>query len=584
MPRFFQKPDTPGYVLLAVFALTMLAHHVWGYVGHFGFDDIHYARLSKQWADGVFETSLTDHYTFRWGLIWLNGLVYSVFGMNDHSSAAVPMTAVLLTVWLVWRMSERLPLAARAFAMTFTALSEWVFFYSDKIMPDVLVMLCSTAAVASVWQHRWGRWQGRPRLAALALALSLLAGFLCKETILLTLPLFGWLMLADLWQAERRQFWLWAALSGLVGAILYLSTIYALTGDAWGRFRAIAANSYFSACSYDQLPAEHLWRRIGWELWRVFFETGVAVSWVFLLPALLLRRSWRDLLLGRTERDFWLLCAAALLLLSNFMSISPTAYLPLCPDIRHYLFAVPLVGLASAAAISSAFAEASADKNVQQGISNVQVNDAPRLGWATVALAVLSAALAWRFFPDQLKLYATLAMVTLVVIAGATWSRPGNSATSNFKLLTPNFFWLLLFLPLLWKPLRVMRSAQTSNYPQQKQLVQKHFAPAATPQRWLVISNLVEKNLDEYLLGFDATGTRFLAFKEVSAARIQAGSDSIALIINGTTAYLSGMDWEAMPFWVKQPDPSRRLLDTTRHIELFTLDKADLLRRLEAGR
>ena len=128
-----------------------------------------------------------------------------------------------------------------------------------------------------------------------------------------------------------------------------------------------------------------------------------------------------------------------------------------------------------------------------------------------------------------------------------------------------------------------MRSAQTSNYPQQKQLVQQHFGPAATPGNWVVISNTVEKNIDEYLLGFDTTRVRFLSFKEITPSRI-AAADSIALIINGTTAYLSGMDWEAMPFWVKQPDPSRRLIDTTRHIELFGQNKADLLRRLEVGK
>lgn len=555
MSRFLQNPHRIGYVLLAALGLALLGHHCWAYVGHFGFDDVHYARLSEQWADGVFQTSAADHYTFRWGLIWLNGLMYKVFGMGDHSSAVVPMAAVLLTAWLVWLMSARLPLAARAFAMTFTGLSEWVFFYSDKIMPDVLVMLCTTAAIASVWQHRWGRWQERPQRAALALSASLIAGFLCKETVLLTLPLFAWLLVADVWQGERRRFWGWATLFGLAGTMLYFATIYALTGDALARFKSIAANSYFSACSYDQLPIEHLWRRIGWELWRVFFETGVAVGWVFLLPVLLLRRDWRSLLQGRSERDFLLLCAAALLLLSNFMTISPTAYLPLCPDIRHYLFAVPLVGLAAAVGAAELVT-----RHSSFAIRHLSF----------VGLAVLAAVVAWAFFPDQVKLYG----VVMVAV--------GVTVTSNFKLQTSNFAWLLL-LPLLLKPIRVMRSAQTSNYSHQKQLVQEHFGSADAPRNWVVISNTVEKNIDEYLLDFDTTRVRFLSFKEVAPARI-AAADSIALIINGTTAYLSGMDWEAMPFWVKQPDPSRRLVDTTRHIELFGLDKGDLLRRLEAGR
>lgn len=544
------------YLIVAALGMLLLGHHLWGYVGHFGFDDIHYARLSRQFAEGVFQTSLGDHYTFRWGLIWLNGLMYKVFGMGDHSSTIVPLTATLLTLWLVGQMSVRLSLPARAFAMTFTALSEWVFFYSDKIMPDILVMLCSTAAIASIWQHRWGTWQGRPVRSALGLAISLLAGFLCKETILLILPLFGWLCVSDLWQRERRRFWGSATLFGAVGMLLYFTAIYALTGDALGRFHAIAANSYFSACSYDQLPVEHLLRRIGRDLWRVFFESGVAVGFVFLLPALFLRRDGRSLLQARSEADFFLFCAAGLILLSNFMTISPTAYLPLCPDIRHYLFAVPLLGIAAAS---------SAADFIEKPVSVKH--------YVIVGLAVLAAVVAWMLFPDQFKLYGSLALVSTLVLL--------------LKLLKtkylPNVAWLLLGTVLLWKPVRVMREAQTSNYPEQKAFVQQQFNREVAPRNLVVISNIVEKNIDEYLLNFDTTGVRFLSFKQVTPASI-ASADSIALIINGTTAYLSGMDWEAMPFWVKQPDASRRLIATAKHIELFGLDKGDLLRRLEIGR
>lgn len=141
----------------------------------------------------------------------------------------------------------------------------------------------------------------------------------------------------------------------------------------------------------------------------------------------------------------------------------------------------------------------------------------------------------------------------------------------------------MLGVVLLWKPVRVMREAQNSNYSEQKQFVREQFHPEMAPRNLMVITNVVEKNIDEYLLGFDTTGVRFLSFKQVTPENI-APADSITLIINGTTAYLSGMDWEAMPFWVKQPDPSRRLVAHTQHIELFGLSKRDLLRRLETGR
>ncbi|HMX40901.1 MAG TPA: hypothetical protein PKD78_11255, partial [Saprospiraceae bacterium] len=407
-----------------------------------------------------------------------------------------------------------------------------------------------------VGEYRWGAWQHKARWAGSLMALSLLMSFLCKETVLLTLPLFGWLMVVDLWQGRHRRFWAYAAGVGLAGAAAYLAIIYTLTDDAWGRFHSIATNSYFSACSYDQLPPEHLWRRIGKELWRVFFDTGWGLGWVLLLPMALSRRPLLHLLTIRMEHDLWMLGAVALTLLSNFMTISPTAYLPLCPDIRHYLFAVPITGLAAA-----------------MGAADL-LQSPPRVRqWAAAGLAIAAAGLAWVFFPDSWKPYATLALAVAVVM--------GRQAIS--MALHPLLGWALLLLPLCWKPLRVMRAAQDSNYTQQRQLVRKHFAHSTPPRRWLVISNNVEKNVDEYLLGFDTSGVRFTSFGQVSPSQV-ASADSVLLIINGTTAYLSGMDWDDMPFWVKQPDPSRTLVDTTRHIELFGQNKRDLLRRLEAGK
>lgn len=553
MGNYRARTSSRGFLTLLLLALALMAHHFWGYVGHFGFDDVHYARLSKQFADGIFYTS-GDHYTYRWGLIWLNGLVYKAFGMSDHSSAIVPMAATLFSVWLVWAMSASLSFPIRVFSMAFTALSQWVFFYSDKIMPDILVMFATTAAIASIYHHRFGSWQGKPMRSALALAASLAFCFLCKETVLLSLPLFGWLILVDVLRGERKRFWALAVLFGLLSAVVYFTSIYFLTGDVLGRVRAIAANSYFNPCSYDQLPIEHLFRRISHELWSVFFNTGVAVAWVFFLP-MLLRKDWKNILWGTTERDFLLLCGIGLLLLSNFMSTSLSAYVPLCPDIRHYLFVVPIMGLVAAI-----------------GLSDFVENPLSSRHYTTIALTFLAAWIAWKFAPEDRVLYSSLAVVTVLVFL-----------LRFFKKEIPPLASCGLFLAVLfWKPAHVMITAQTSNYADQKRLVRELFSPDKAPNNLVVITNKVEKNIDEYLLGFDTTGVRFLAFKNVLPATI-APADSVALIINGSTGWLSGMGWEDMPLWVRKPDASRRLVATAEGIEIYGLNKADLLRRLETG-
>jgi hypothetical protein len=553
MEQMRDYPARTGLLILLVLALALLSHHLWAYVGHFAFDDVLYARLSKQFSEGVFRVT-EDHYTFRWGLIWLNGLAYKIFGMSDHSSAITPMMATLLTGWLVWIMSAGLSLFARAYAMAFTLLSQWVFFYSDKIMPDTLVMFLTTAALASIYLHRFGTWRDKPKRAALALLASLTCCFLCKETIFLTLPLFAWLMLTDLWQGKHRQFWFWAFVMGVLSALIYFFIIYWITGDVMGRAIAIKANSYFNPCSYEQLPIEHLIRRVKSELWRIFFSTGVAVGWVFMLP-LLLRKDWKNLLFGSTSKDFLVLSGMGLLLLSNFMTTSLKHYIPLCPDIRHFLFAVPFTGLAAAVGLSDF---------VEKPISVRH--------WTALVLSVLAAAIAWKYEPDQVNLYGSLALVTGLVFL-----------SKKFAFKIPSMLvWGLFVLVLFWKPAYVLRTSKTSNYQVHKQLIRKVFDPQVAPQNLIVLSNKAEKNLDNYFLNFDTTGVRFLKFEEISTEKI-AAADSVALIINGTTAWLSGLNWEEMPFWVRNPDASRRLIDTARYIEIYGLNKTDLLRRLEAG-
>ena len=535
---------------LLLLAIALLVRLFYAVDGHFGFDDMHYAKLSAQVADGVFQTN-GDHYTFRWGLIVLNGLVYALLGISDYTSAIVPMLATLATAALVWRMGAGLSWAARFFAVFFTGLSEWVFFYSTKIMPDILVMFSITAAMAAYWEYRFGSWQQRSRTAALVFSGSLFFGFLCKETVFLIAPLLLWLIVSDLWKGRGRAFWQYAAFSGLGVLVAYFAYTGWLSGSIVGRFKAIADNSYFNACSYDQLPVEHLIRRVKSELWRVFFETGVAVGFVFLIPGLFRKGVFKN----DTSSHFLLFTSLSMLLLSNFMSTSPTVYIPLCPDIRHFLFAVPFLGLAAAI------------------VADEMMNTAEVFSkkyFAVPVLSVVAALIAWKLFPDVLKLYGSLALATTVIVALRLW-RVGAVKTIG---------WALLLIVLCWKPIRVIRAAQTSNYANQRELVRTYLGrPMPSGRTLTVITNNAEKNIDQYLLQFDSAQVRFLSFREVTTEKI-AAADSVALLMNGTTAWMSNTDWDKLPVWVRQPDSSRVPLAQGDHIELFGLNKADLLRSL----
>ncbi len=534
------RATTYGLTALAVLFAALLAHHLWGHGGHFGFDDMHYARWAKLFAEGRFRTT-DDHYTFRWGLIAPLGLAYRLFGVSDHSSAVTALLATLLTLWCVWLLTASLPVPARVWAMAFTAFSEWVFFYSNKIMPDVLVMFWVTAAV-TVWfgqmrhtllasepDQRQQGWAWRPA----ATVAALFAAFLSKESVFLVVPLFVYLLISDVLQGKNRRYWLLTTVFGAVSLIAYLIWCAAVLGHPLARAQAISANSYFNPCSYDQLPIAHTLRRIGYELWGVFLNTGVLLGAVFALPALFSRkiRTW---LAPRTERDYLLFLGLVMVLLSNFMSTSPKAYIPLCVDIRHYLFAVPFVAAAAAVGV-------------------VEWLEA-RARWQSIlilGLTVAATAWSWLHYPEGLYVY--VAMIPVWLLCWWTRSQPLVCA--------------LLFLPLLVKPVLVMRNAFQSNYPTQKALVHQYLKENPT-KNTLVITNPAECNIDAYLLGFDSANVQFVPFKALTP-EMATRADSIVLILNGLTAWMSNMDWEDYPAWVREGESERVLIEKQDGVEWF---------------
>jgi hypothetical protein len=520
-------PRISNAYLLWVAALALLLwHHFFAYFGHYGFDDMHYAQWAAAWSRNGFSVT-DDHYTFRWGLLWPLSAVYSLFGINDHSSALVALLAALSVVWVLTKVTTTLPAHAQWIAVFACLTCEWVLFYSDKIMPDILVMAGATWAFYAVYKAYFF-----PEKSALNLALqfnlALWFAFLAKETIVFVLPAFGVLLLTFRSQwTQIRPFAGYAALVFAGCLLLYAGVVYGLTGEVGSRFKAIALNSYFNTCSYDQLPIEHLYRRIGYEFWRMLLGTGIAVFF----PLLFIR--------PRSEQArFWWVLSMALLLLGNFMSTSYRSYVPLCLDIRHYLFVVPVLSLMGAFALAH--------------VANWQVSE-----WAfTLLLAIVLTVAAYFFEPAIWKMHAgqCIALLTLAVMKHFKPSRWSS------RLLV-----LLLVVFFAYTPYRLYRNAQSSNYTEKRALVYEHLYN--TPDTLLVVTNAAERNMGCYLLGFDTTRVQWLSFAEADSLR-RASADSILLLMNGFTEYQSNHNWDKLPLWVRQPAAPRKVLLKGRGIEL----------------
>ncbi len=114
---------------------------------------------------------------------------------------------------------------------------------------------------------------------------------------------------------------------------IYLLSYQIFLGNALARVEAIFTNRYLSACTYEIQPTAVLLQRIAYALWLDF------VRHIFLLPLIFVPLRWRT---ATPETKFLTKSWLALLLLSNFMTISYTQYVPLCNDVRHFLFTLPI--------------------------------------------------------------------------------------------------------------------------------------------------------------------------------------------------------------------------------------------------
>jgi hypothetical protein len=423
-------------------------------------------------------------------------------------------------------------------------LHHWTLFYSDKLMADIPI---ATATMVAAGLLAGFRYHGKPAQApwyALGWAFALMYGFLAKGNILLTLPLWAWWLGEDLLAKRHRQFWGWAMGWSLLLMGGYLLSLYGWTGDPLSRVRAIAANAYQNACSYELQPASVLWHRIGpgWSL-----NLLLQGSWPGLVLLLsLLRKPFGG---GDPERRFWLQGSLVLVLAANFMSISIDHYQPMCIGVRHYLYLIPVVAVAVAPALWDLLRGA-------------------RAPWLAAGLMLLAAGIAvWQGYQTGWWLYAPLAGVLLLrgILPRRTWLGP---ALVGLWLLGLSLF-----------PGTLAWQAHDKDYPGRRDLVLSAF-PAMDPAL-PVLTDKVWSRLGPYYQSFGDDAFRYYAFDALDTLAL---APPFYLLIDGRTQYLSGLKWESLPYFAQSypPTASRLVSDEARGIYVMRIDSlpaAELLAR-----
>jgi 4-amino-4-deoxy-L-arabinose transferase-like glycosyltransferase len=510
--------------------VALIACHIFGYAGHFGYDDLHYAGLAVDANNGYF--NFDDHYTYRFPVILLTALSYRLFGVSDLASSLPSLLIAGLTLFLVFQSLKNKNNITLMIGLSLTLFSGWFIFYSDKIMPDIYVAFSVMLSLFIIHHYKYVVRKHAAGYAAL-LAFSLLFGFMAKETIVLILPLLLYFALADFVLKRDRKFWIYAFISGIITLSAYFILIWLLTGDFAKRFEAITGNSYLNLCSYDRQPVKFLLERISYGFVRLLIFQGMLVGFIFVFVSVLTGNLKSIFRFGHSF-SFWLVSSVILFLSSNFMTISVNSYSPMCLDPRHYLFLIPVAAIPAA--------------NVINDFLKSKKHAVP-----IILLLVLVSATAF-FLPGNS--FKTLYFPLTVLFTAGFFLRKNRCS--------PVLFIGVLVLVLMLIPFESVRYAQKVNYRKQKQILLEQVLEKYDGVA--VVTDEVQKRLGNYYLHFDKKyNATFLNYDEALPDSTQY--PKMLLLLNAHTRYLSNVNFDDLPYFVRNIHPSNTMLFEDKNLD-----------------
>ncbi|MCK4989494.1 MAG: hypothetical protein KAS29_03375, partial [Bacteroidales bacterium] len=87
-----------SYSILLIISCIVVLYHLFGYTGHFGYDDLHYAELASDLLKG--SVNFEDHYAYRFPVVLATALSYLIFGISDFSSS-LPALFITFSILLI---------------------------------------------------------------------------------------------------------------------------------------------------------------------------------------------------------------------------------------------------------------------------------------------------------------------------------------------------------------------------------------------------------------------------------------------------------------------------------------------------
>lgn len=527
------KKEIITYVILSLHILALILYHVFGYIGHYGFDDMHYARLAIDMTNGII--NFDDHFTFRLPLVMVTALSYSIFGVSDFASAFPSFLVTICILLLVFNTLKGKNNLTLLLGLSLTLFSNWFIFYADKIMPDIYVALSVLLFLFILHKYKFQINQKHTLRHAILSALALLFGFMAKGTIILVLPLLTLFIIIDFIKKRDIRFWLYFIVSGVFFLCMYFLLTWKLSGDFLKRFEAISQSTYLNLCSYDQQPIMFLYRRISYEFWFLLIYQGMLISYIFIIPVLFKNR-FSNFLQQNDTFSFYSFSSIILLLSSNFMTISATSYSPMCLDPRHYLFLIPVAAIPASLIIEDFVKEKS------NGILLI------------ICLFIISIL---SFFLEGNSFWALY--MPLTVLFSLYYF-----VKKDFQYKA-QYFAVLFVIILLLKPFIMIKYAQEIKYDEQKEILFEQILNK--DENSYVISNYAQKELGNYYKEFDGNvNTTFLSYDKFNFDTLDDRRK--LLFLNWYTRYLSIYDEIDLPYYAKNVHSLNKLIYENQELEI----------------
>lgn len=332
--NYVQK--NPVLFLIAGCALLVI-HLLFAHGGYFGNDDMVYAYYSANAGHSAAPAcDNCTHFELRWIPVFVTAFFYKIFAVNDTSSALFSLLSIISIAVIVYAMlrKEKLLVVIVAFVLLF--LNHSTVFYAHRLLADTGIAALNFLAYYSYHRELFG-WQNKSILNASVFSVALMLALMTKETVIILSPFWLLIFVIDLFKKRNYRFWITAALLVLIFTVGYLLFFKLENGDWFYRYHLLQSNNAISDQTYAEHPAADLWKRIGYELWKVFLYNGDMEYLLFAIAGLFYFRSvFREQRIKHIAWSFFVL-----LLCSNFMSFTFSTYSPLWPDPRHFVFLIP---------------------------------------------------------------------------------------------------------------------------------------------------------------------------------------------------------------------------------------------------